>query len=164
MASSCGTRPHPTGDCPAAQGGTPASVLGSRPLLPVMLMDTVNAFAPADHRPVRDVACPGKLTTAARHPAQTHGPLLCVCTELFSCDTPGPRTRLRCQPSISHSTAGALPWQVPTASARGHSSFAAAAYAKQDQEDAQEFLQYLLDHAHLVGGPASIPWVAPCLA
>ena len=37
------------------QGGTPASVLGSRPLLPVMLMDTVNAFAPAGHRPVRTV-------------------------------------------------------------------------------------------------------------
>lgn len=40
--------------------------------------------------------------------------------------------------------------QVPSAGPRGRTSFAAAAYAKQDQEDAQEFLQYLLDHAHLV--------------
>ena len=50
------------------------------------------------------------------------------------------------------------PTQVPTAAPHGHSSFAAAAYAKQDQEDAQEFLQYLLDHAHLVRG-SSASWL-----
>lgn len=49
-----------------------------------------------------------------------------------------------------HDSFGLFCQKVATAAARGRSSFAAAAYAKQDQEDAAEFLQYLMDHAHLV--------------
>ena len=35
------------------QAPASANVLGDRALLPVMLMETINRFAPAGHRPVR---------------------------------------------------------------------------------------------------------------
>ncbi len=47
---------------------------------------------------------------------------------------------------------------VPTGASRGgrQSAFAASAFAKQEQEDAQDFLHYLLDQVHLVSGMSAI--------